>query len=872
MKANFCIILLLSVCYFGFSQSKMQLNVSKNRKATVGEKSTIQNLPAHLTVAQFILNKSIRNNEINKGDKILFNFENFQDKEAIVTYKSTDVNNVTSYICKFKEYQFAQAFISVGKDEYLISIDIPELNRKLGTYSAKNRQEYYLVELDTSNLDELQCNNALLKVQQDEHLMEDEKIPLHGKVPNKNKSVPKEKVPEQRLLNEGLGCNSLGEDDNATFKVLIVYTPAALAFAGSQAGMNNLIAQSITRANNASINSNLGMDFILAHSEAVMYEKASVAEGGSSTDLYRLRNKTDNFMDNVHALRDTYAADFVHLFSFISDTGGLGYILNTKYGQDNLGFALTRVQQLEFTDTFIHELGHNMGASHASGQNTQQGPTQWTNWPENTWSAGWRFLGNANKYYCSLMAYESGTYWPDGIGSVRISFFSSPLFTHQDQTIGNQVSADNARSLKAMKQIVSRYRDENTLQYCSASGSNASTLNLAITNINLNGLTNPSVWKSFSDFSYKSTCLIKGQTYPLTVNVGGVFNGAKLWVWVDWNNDLDFDDPDELILNSITGENLQYNVNIIPPPSAFIGPVRMRIRYESETSSPATSPCGIALFGEVEDYTIFVQEAITVQDTDGDGVADHSDLDSDNDGILDSVEMADGISEVDTDGDGIPNHLDLDADNDGIPDNVEAQSTVDYLPPANDTPATYLANNGVNSAYIAKPITPVDSDGDGIPDYLDTDSDNDGISDLMESFDPPPAGSTGVNGLMADAETADDYTDVNGRAYDATGFTLLDTDHDAANGADFDYRDIAETQPLSGTQIISSFISSTLVSATSAAYLTISAVNLGVVITRVNGASSVSNPVEGMIIYDTSDHTFKVNTTGTAAGWRAFEN
>lgn len=45
---------------------------------------------------------------------------------------------------------------------------------------------------------------------------------------------------------------------------------------------------------------------------------------------------------------------------------------------------------------------------------------------------------------------------------------------------------------------------------------------------------------------------------------------------------------------------------------------------------------------------------------------------------------------------------------------------------------------------------------------------------------------------------------------------------------------------------------------------------MGVVITRVYGVATISNPVEGMILYDTLDNTFKVNTDGTAGGWRAF--
>jgi len=65
----------------------------------------------------------------------------------------------------------------------------------------------------------------------------------------------------------------------------------------------------------------------------------------------------------------------------------------------------------------------------------------------------------------------------------------------------------------------------------------------------------------------------------------------------------------------------------------------------------------------------------------GAGTADTGPLDSDGDGIPDSVEGTN-----DFDGDGFPNYLDADSDNDGVPDSVEGTKDVD---------------------------------GDGIPDYLD---------------------------------------------------------------------------------------------------------------------------------------------------------
>ncbi|WP_424004096.1 gliding motility-associated C-terminal domain-containing protein [Maribacter sp. IgM3_T14_3] len=128
-------------------------------------------------------------------------------------------------------------------------------------------------------------------------------------------------------------------------------------------------------------------------------------------------------------------------------------------------------------------------------------------------------------------------------------------------------------------------------------------------------------------------------------------------------------------------------------------------------------------------------------DTDGDGVPDETDLDDDNDGILDTDEdpNVDGDNNPltdaqDSDNDGFPDTIDIDSDNDGIPDNVEAQTTDGYiLPSGNDSD-----NDGIDDAYdfgSGTGITPEDTDNDTIPDYLDEDSDGDSVSDNNEGND-----------------------------------------------------------------------------------------------------------------------------------------
>ncbi len=116
------------------------------------------------------------------------------------------------------------------------------------------------------------------------------------------------------------------------------------------------------------------------------------------------------------------------------------------------------------------------------------------------------------------------------------------------------------------------------------------------------------------------------------------------------------------------------------------------------------------------------------------------DLDSDDDGIVDSFEDLNldadndpSTDPTDSDGDGFPDYLDIDSDNDGIPDNVEAQTTADYVAPSGaDTNA-----NGLDDAYEngSLGIFPVDTDGDLLPDYLDEDSDDDNVLDNIEAHD-----------------------------------------------------------------------------------------------------------------------------------------
>ncbi|XP_018651354.1 putative endoplasmin [Schistosoma mansoni] len=115
-----------------------------------------------------------------------------------------------------------------------------------------------------------------------------------------------------------------------------------------------------------------------------------------------------------------------------------------------------------------------------------------------------------------------------------------------------------------------------------------------------------------------------------------------------------------------------------------------------------------------------------LEDDDNDGIPDHLESDSDGDGIPDYME--------DDDGDGVPNYLE-DEDEDGIPDYMEncKNSKNKDDDDDNDGVKDYHEDKNVNQKLDI--LEAKDTDGDGIPDYLDDDDDGDGIPDCDDDDD-----------------------------------------------------------------------------------------------------------------------------------------
>jgi len=195
-------------------------------------------------------------------------------------------------------------------------------------------------------------------------------------------------------------------------------------------------------------------------------------------------------------------------------------------------------------------------------------------------------------------------------------------------------------------------------------------------------------------------------------------------------------------------------------------------------------------FGSVRRTVLAVDDAGVAPDagglprnTDEDGLADFRDPDSDNDGIMDVVEsfgsdldlnndgMLDDFADsdgngvdddwltapdapADTDGDGIADAVEIDADGDGIADVIESGG-VDLDGDGMLDGFTDADGDGIDDTVAAVPGVVVDTDGDGTPDFQDLDSDNDGLSDVIEAGGSDADGDGIADNLVSGAALPD---------------------------------------------------------------------------------------------------------------------
>lgn len=362
---------------------------------------------------------------IAEGDYLTLNLFDDVILEARVRRAGENVNGTMSFTAHVKGMAGYVVMATTG-ERTLGSVYLPENNMYYKITSDPKFFRHYLIEMDARDRDILASSPPLIPELDDEAIKEQERIM------------------------EYLGEKDLGPDDWANIDVMVLYTPNARTWAEhSGGGIENVVAVAMANAQLVLDNSEVLMTASLVYSGIYGYQES----GNTITDLGHYTGSPEIF-----DLRNNYRADLVAVFAQVSDTGGVAWLLNRRDGNPPRGFSVTRVQQAATGYTHIHEMGHNMGCHHHKDQNFQPGPTEWQDWPENYWSAGWRWQGADGNYYCSVMTYTGGQFYDDGITHTEVPYFSSPDILHQGVPAGHPFDGDNARTLKEIKHVIAAYR------------------------------------------------------------------------------------------------------------------------------------------------------------------------------------------------------------------------------------------------------------------------------------------------------------------------------------------------------------------------------------------------------------------------------
>ena len=182
---------------------------------------------------------------------------------------------------------------------------------------------------------------------------------------------PLKPVPPASALLSRTDAMATEEDDGSEIDVFVLWTSAAKEIFGGIRAVQASIDLAVVEANDAFAASGTTQRIRLVGTVEADYNES----GHIQTHLRRLVNPSDGYLDEAHTLRDSYAADLVHLAlgGGCSEFGadGVAYVME----EPSPSFESLALSVSVFCDSYLdgrglsslafaHELGHNMGLQH----------------------------------------------------------------------------------------------------------------------------------------------------------------------------------------------------------------------------------------------------------------------------------------------------------------------------------------------------------------------------------------------------------------------------------------------------------------------------------------------------------------------------
>jgi hypothetical protein len=219
---------------------------------------------------------------------------------------------------------------------------------------------------------------------------------------------------------------------DVTLDVMVAYTrKAAASYSNIE---RELIELAIVEANQSFGSSNLAhVKLRLVHSYATDY----VEDGTHFDHVWRLADKGDGYLEEVHPLRDKHRADLVVLV--VDDAQGCGLATRVHADADE-AFAVVHHECAATSHSMAHEIGHIIGARHDLSADTIMTPFPYGH------------------------GYINGTKWRDIMslkdscgGCPRVPVWSSPTVLVRGEPAGTP-ELDNARVIAEQAARVAAFR------------------------------------------------------------------------------------------------------------------------------------------------------------------------------------------------------------------------------------------------------------------------------------------------------------------------------------------------------------------------------------------------------------------------------
>lgn len=219
----------------------------------------------------------------------------------------------------------------------------------------------------------------------------------------------------------GPAANKAADDSRARIDVMVAYTPQALAGEGSLSALYARMSLAVAETNGSYLKAAVTTRIRLVHIEPVSYTES----GDFQTDLNRVINPSDGYMDNVPKARNGYGADMVGLI--IENTQYCGLASSILANSENAYMTASRTCTTGYY-SFGHELGHLQGARHDVYVDPTNSP----------YSYGHGYVSVPGKWR-TVMGYNNKCA-DAGVNCTRLQYFSNPHKSYGGRALGTSAA------------------------------------------------------------------------------------------------------------------------------------------------------------------------------------------------------------------------------------------------------------------------------------------------------------------------------------------------------------------------------------------------------------------------------------------------